>query len=109
LLGACIWPSSRWPLAARFGYLWRQARKAANVSAMARYHDTRRTFASVLLSDGVSVAAVAEYLGDTPAVVLNTYAHLMPADHDRARAAIEAAARHAEDSLRTDRLPRQAD
>ncbi len=95
--------------AARFGYLWRQARKAADIGAAARYHDTRHTFASVLLSDGVSVAAVAEYLGDTPAVVLNTYAHLMPADHDRARAAIEAAARRAEDSLRTGEGSRVAD
>ena len=45
------------------------------------------------LSEGVSVAAAAEYLGDTPGVVLGTYAHLMPADHDRARAAAEAAFR----------------
>jgi integrase len=89
--------------ASRFGHLWRQARKRAKVRPEARYHDTRHTFASVLLSNGVSVAAVAEYLGDTPAVVLNTYAHLMPADHDRARSAIEAAfAQPAEDWLRTE-------
>jgi hypothetical protein len=47
----------------------------------------------VLLSGGVSVAAAAQYLGHSPAVLLGTYAHLMPADHDRARAAVEAAFR----------------
>lgn len=34
----------------------------------ARYHDTRHTYASTLLSGGVSVAAAAEYLGHSPAV-----------------------------------------
>lgn len=60
--------------AARFGYLWRPGRQRAEVSPTARFHDTRHTFASVLLSEGVSVAAAAEYLGDTPSVVLGTYA-----------------------------------
>lgn len=88
--------------AARFGYLWRQARRRAEVSPTARFHDARHTFASVLLSEGVSVAATADYLGDTPGVVLGTYAHLMPADHDRARAAVEAAVRTAPlNALRT--------
>jgi hypothetical protein len=45
----------------------------------------------VLLSGGVSVAAAAEYLGHSPAVLLSVYAHLVPADHDRARAVIAAA------------------
>jgi integrase len=81
--------------AARFGYLWRQARQRAGVSPIARFHCTRHTFASVLLSEGVSIAATSEYLGDTPGVVLSTYAHLMPAGHDRARAAVEAAFRGA--------------
>jgi hypothetical protein len=31
--------------------------------------------------------------GHSPAVLLGTYAHLMPADHDRARSAVEAAFR----------------
>lgn len=57
----------------------------------ARFHDTRHTYASVLLSGGVSVAAAAEYLGHTPGVLLATYAHLLPGDHDRARAVVEAA------------------
>jgi hypothetical protein len=50
----------------------------------------------------VSVAAAADYLGHSPAVLLKTYAHLIPADHDRARAVVQAAfGRAAEDQLRT--------
>ncbi len=72
----------------RFGAIWRRTREKAELPA-ARFHDCRHTFASTLLSGGVSVAAAAEYLGDTPAVLLSTYAHLMPADHDRARSVVE--------------------
>jgi integrase len=80
---------------------WVDLRDRAGVR-YCRYHDCRHTYASTLLSGGVSVAAAAEYLGHTPAVLLKTYAHLMPADHDRARAVVESAfARAAEDSLRT--------
>ena len=57
----------------------------------ARFHDTRHTYASVLLSGGVSLAAAAEYLGHGPGVLLANYAHLLPGDHDRARSAVEAA------------------
>ena len=69
----------------------------------ARFHDTRHTFASTLLSGGVSVAAAADYLGDSPALLMSTYAHLMPADHDRARTAVQSAfAELTEDSVRTE-------
>jgi integrase len=74
----------------RFGEVWRQTRARAGLPA-ARFHDTRHTYASVLLSGGVSVAAAAEYLGHTPGVLLATYAQLLPGDHDRARAVVEAA------------------
>jgi integrase len=74
----------------RFNEVWRSVRARAGLPG-ARYHDCRHTYASVLLSAGVSVPAAAEYLGHTPAVLLKTYAHLMPADHDRARAAVQAA------------------
>lgn len=47
-----------------------------------RFHDLRHTYASTLLAGGVSVPATAEYLGHSPVV---------PADHDRARAVVEAA------------------
>jgi hypothetical protein len=33
----------------------------------------------------------AEYLGHSPAALLSTYAHLMPADHEQARSAVETA------------------
>jgi len=39
----------------------------------------------------VSVAAAADYLSHSPAVLLSTYAHLMPADHDRARSVVQSA------------------
>ena len=67
-----------------FGKVWRVLREKAELPA-ARFHDTRHTFASTLLSGGVSVAAGADYLGHSPAVLLQTYARLMPSDHDRAR------------------------
>jgi len=45
----------------------------------------------VLLSGGVSVAAVADNMGHSPATLPKTYAHLIPADHDRARGVVQAA------------------
>ena len=83
-------PSGLPVTAGRFGDTWRALRKRAGLPA-ARYHDTRHTFASVLLSGGVSVPATADYMGHTPAVLLKTYAHLMPAEHDRARSAVQKA------------------
>jgi integrase len=86
----------------RFGEVWRALREQAGLDH-ARFHDTRHTYASTLVSAGVGIAAAAEYLGHTPAVLLKTYAHLMPADHERARDAVQAAfARSAEDLLRTE-------
>ncbi len=74
----------------RFGEVWRSLRMQAAMPT-ARFHDTRHTFASVLLSGGVSVAAAADYLGHSPAELLKTYAHLVPADHERARSVVQAA------------------
>lgn len=86
----------------RFGQVWRSLRKRADLPA-ARFHDCRHTFASTLLSGGVPIPAAAEYLGHSPAVLLRTYAHLLPADHDRARSVVQAAfADPAEDLLRTE-------
>jgi integrase len=85
----------------RFSHLWRTLRRLAGLPK-ATFHGLRHTYASTLLSGGVSIAAAADYLGHSPAVLLRTYAHLMPADHDRARAVVESAfAQSAEDSLRT--------
>jgi integrase len=85
----------------RFSEVWGVLRRRAALDGV-KYHALRHTYASTLLSGGVSIAAAADYLGDSPAMLLRTYAHLMPADHDRARVVVQTAfARAAEDSLRT--------
>jgi integrase len=74
--------------------VWKPALRSAGVDDADRrngMHRARHTFASVLLHEGESVAAVAEWMGNTPAVVLRTYAHLMPASEDRTRRVIDAA------------------
>ena len=71
-----------------FNYLWRKAWKAAEVPDRGRKngnHVTRHTFASQLLSKGLSLAKVAALLGDTQEIVVSTYSHFMPGDDDRAR------------------------
>lgn len=70
---------------------WRAALKRAGITADRHHmmHVLRHTAASAWLSAGVSVRAVAEFLGDTEAVVQKTYSHLMPDDRDRARKAME--------------------
>jgi len=75
----------------RFGHQWRRACRSAGSPGL-RYHDLRHTFASTLLSRGVSVKAVADWLGHaSPTITLATYAHLMPADEEVARAVLDAA------------------
>jgi len=41
-------------------------------------HSLRHTHATLLLKDGHSVKAVAERLGDDPATIEKTYAHVLP-------------------------------
>ncbi|HZD01311.1 MAG TPA: tyrosine-type recombinase/integrase [Actinomycetes bacterium] len=70
------------------------ALKAAEVAATREngMHALRRHYASVLLEDGVSPKALAEYLGHAdPGFTLRVYAHLMPSSKDRARKAIDRA------------------
>ncbi|GAA3508329.1 site-specific recombinase XerD [Streptosporangium album] len=56
------------------------------------FHRLRHHFASVLLEDGVSIKAVAEFLGHAdPGFTLRTYTHLMPSSEDRMRRAIDGA------------------
>lgn len=69
---------------------WKAALKRAGIPDD-RYHMMhvlRHTFASLCLSAGISVRAVAEAMGDTEATVQATYSHLMPDDTDRMRKAI---------------------
>jgi len=55
-------------------------------------HALRHHYASTLLDGGVSVRALAEYLGHSdPGFTLRVYAHLMPDSGDRARAVVDAA------------------
>ena len=71
-----------------FNYLWRRAWKIAGVPDRGRKngnHVTRHTFASELLTKGLSLAKVAALLGDTQEIVVSTYSHFMPGDDDRAR------------------------
>lgn len=46
------------------------------------FHDLRRTFASLLVSRGVSLYKVAKWLGDTLDTVEETYGHLIPQDDE---------------------------
>ncbi|CAN5268489.1 hypothetical protein BH23ACT9_BH23ACT9_14690 [soil metagenome] len=56
------------------------------------FHVLRHTYASVMLEAGVSIRALADYLGHTdPGFTLRVYTHLMPASEDRARQAVDAA------------------
>lgn len=50
------------------------------------FHDARRTFASLLVSAGVSVYKVARWLGDGVGVVEKHYGHLQPDNGDLERA-----------------------
>ena len=55
-------------------------------------HALRHTYASVLLADGVSIRAVADYLGhESASFTLHVYTHLMPDDDERAREVIDGA------------------
>ena len=71
---------------------WRKAWQAAGIPDLGRangMHVLRHTAASRWLSGGLNVARVADYLGDTTAMVLKTYAHYMPGDDDLGRAIMD--------------------
>lgn len=55
-------------------------------------HALRHHYASVLLHDGVSIRALADFLGHAdPGFTLRTYAHMMPESVGRARQAVDSA------------------
>jgi integrase len=75
-------------------YVWKPALREAGVdpSRANGYHALRHHFASVLLDGGVSIRALAEYLGHAdPGFTLRVYTHLMPRSEDRTRAVVDAA------------------
>jgi Phage integrase family len=63
------------------------AAAAAGLPEGTSSHDLRHHYASVLLAAGESVHAVAERIGDTPAMVLAVYGHVMPDQEDTTRRA----------------------
>jgi len=72
---------------------WKPALKASKMP-YGRYesgmHDLRHFFASVLLDQGESIKAVAEWLGHfDPAFTLKIYTHLMPSSTDRTKNVID--------------------
>ncbi len=82
---SAAWVFSDDRLAAICAWLWRQG---ADGQAW-RFHQLRHYFASSLLTDGVDIRALAEYLGHhSAAFTLATSTHLMPSAHNRMRKAI---------------------
>lgn len=67
---------------------WQIAIAGVVVRPRSGWHDLRHMHASMLIAAGLSVTAVAERLGHTPAECLETYAHLWPGDDDRMRDAV---------------------
>jgi integrase len=75
-------------------YVWKPALVKAGVEPTREngMHALRHHYASVLLDGGVSIRALAEYLGHAdPGFTLRTYTHLMPKSEDRARSVVDAA------------------
>lgn len=85
--------------------IWKPAVAAAGLKSSRSngMHALRHYFASVLLEAGVSIRALADYLGHKdPAFTLRVYAHMMPEAAGKARAAIDGAfagARAASDGM----------
>jgi len=75
-------------------YVWKPALREAGVEPTRDHgmHALRHHYASVLLDGGVSIRALAQYLGHAdPGFTLRTYTHLMPDSEDRARSVVDAA------------------
>lgn len=73
---------------------WKPAVNAAGLPTTRdnRMHALRHHYASTLLHGGVSIRALADYLGhNDPGFTLRVYTHLMPESEDRARQAVDSA------------------
>jgi integrase len=82
---------SRSPFVAK---AWHPALRKAGLPAGREngFHALRHHFASILLHEGVDIAALATYLGhDDPGFTLRVYVHLMPDAADRMRSVIDKA------------------
>jgi integrase len=75
-----------------FNPYWRKSVRAAGIEYVPQvtgFHVCRHSCAAAWLSDGLNIARVADYLGDSVAVVSKTYSHFLPRDEDRARAIMD--------------------
>ena len=73
-----------------FGVTW--PKLAHQVGIRCSFHDLRHYFCSTLLASGINPKAVAKVAGhSSPAVTLQTYAHVMPDDDERIRQALSGA------------------
>lgn len=73
-------------------FLWNAATEGMGLKDRSGWHELRHHHASLLISAGLSVVAVAERLGHKDGTeTLRTYGHLWPTDHERAVAAVDAA------------------
>lgn len=75
-------------------HIWKPSLKAVGLATTRDHgmHALRHHYASVLLDGGISIRALAEYLGHAdPGFTLRIYSHLMPNTEDRARAVVDAA------------------
>jgi integrase len=70
---------------------FKKAVEKAQLPPATSSHDLRHHFVSLMLASGANVAEVAELIGDTPEIVLSTYAHVMGDRRDRARSVIDSA------------------
>lgn len=77
------------------GRVWHPALEQAGIDVVrgeTGMHALRHHYASVLLEGGVSIRALADYLGHAdPGFTLRTYTHLMPQASDRTRSVVDAA------------------
>jgi integrase len=69
---------------------FRHHRKAAGIPT-GSLHVLRHTAITLMLTSGVPVHVVAARVGDTPATVLSTYAHLLPRSDEVAAERVAAA------------------
>jgi integrase len=74
---------------ADMSHTWREATKNLRLRPRSGWHELRHFNASLLISRGLSVRAVADRLGDRPEEIIATYTHLWPTDQERATGAID--------------------
>lgn len=87
-------------------HIWKPALEAVGVEPTREngMHALRHYYASTMLEGGVSIRAVADYLGHSdPGFTLRVYAHLMPESEERARTVVDMSLSAAAESSRNDR------